>query len=81
MTLPPLERLLQSGLKKSPPNDREIENLIRSAERRLHDATSPSLSLDSRFDLAYNAAHAHRTPNTLPFGTNGSDFPSGSRNA
>jgi hypothetical protein len=58
MTLPPLENLLRSGLKKETPNDREIENLIRSGERRLNDATNTSLSLESRFDLAYNAAHA-----------------------
>lgn len=54
----PLENLLRSGLKKEPANDREIENLIQSAERRLKDSTNASLSLESRFDLAYNAAHA-----------------------
>jgi hypothetical protein len=58
MTLAPLENLLRSGLKRQPPNDQEIETLIRSAERRLNDATNSSLSLESRFDLAYNAAHA-----------------------
>ena len=29
-----------------------------SGENRLADAANPSLSLESRFDLAYNAAHA-----------------------
>lgn len=32
--------------------------MIRSARVRLHDARQTSLSLESRFDLAYNAAHA-----------------------
>lgn len=58
MTLAPLENLLRNGLKKQAPNDQEIENLIRSGERRLQDATNTTLSLESRFDLAYNAAHA-----------------------
>jgi hypothetical protein len=58
MVLPPLENLRRSGLKKEAPNDQEIENLIHSGERRLHDAKNASLSLESRFDLAYNAAHA-----------------------
>jgi hypothetical protein len=36
----------------------EIEGLIRSGSPRLHDAANESLNLESRFDLAYNAAHA-----------------------
>jgi hypothetical protein len=52
MPLPPLENLLRSGLKEEAPNDEEIENLIRSGERRLKDATNTSLSIESRFDLA-----------------------------
>lgn len=31
---------------------------MRSGKRRLHDARNPALNLESRFDLAYNAAHA-----------------------
>ena len=58
MTLPPLENLLRSGLKHEPANDREIESLIRSGELRLNDAMNTSLAIESRFDLAYNAAHA-----------------------
>ena len=58
MTLRPLDNLLRSGLKKEPANDQEIENLMRSGERRLEDARNKSLALESRFDLAYNAAHA-----------------------
>jgi len=36
----------------------EINGLIRSGTARLEDAKKDLLSLDSRFDLAYNAAHA-----------------------
>ena len=36
----------------------EIEGLLRSAMRRLGDAERQELSLESRFDLVYNAAHA-----------------------
>lgn len=32
--------------------------MLRSATARLQDARQPILSLESRFDLAYNAAHA-----------------------
>jgi hypothetical protein len=58
MPLVALENLLRSGLKKEAPNDREIENLIRSGRRRLSDAMNTTLAIESRFDLAYNAAHA-----------------------
>jgi hypothetical protein len=36
----------------------EIDGLVRSGHARLKDAQALTLSLDSRFDLAYNAAHA-----------------------
>jgi Rad3-related DNA helicase len=36
----------------------EFDGLVRSARARLKDAGNPQLSVDSRFDLAYNAAHA-----------------------
>jgi hypothetical protein len=36
----------------------EISGLLRSGSARLTDATNPTLTLESRFDLAYNAAHA-----------------------
>ena len=36
----------------------EIRGLLRSGEARLADAANRALSLESRFDLAYNAAHA-----------------------
>jgi len=40
------------------PDSAEIQGLIRSGSTRLRDAGLESLSLESRFDLAYNAAHA-----------------------
>jgi len=45
-------------LKAEPPDARESAGLLRSATVRLQDARQPILSLESRFDLAYNAAHA-----------------------
>lgn len=45
-------------LKAEPSEAQEIAGLIRSGLARLKDAKNPSLSLESRFDLAYNAAHA-----------------------
>jgi hypothetical protein len=45
-------------LKAEPPDTRELAGLLRSATVRLHDAKQTILSLESRFDLAYNAAHA-----------------------
>ena len=54
-----LENLVRSGgLKAEPPDRKECEGLLRSAIDRLKDAHSPLLSFASRFDLAYNAAHA-----------------------
>jgi hypothetical protein len=45
-------------LKVEAPDGREREGLLRSATTRLQDARQPILSLESRFDLSYNAAHA-----------------------
>ncbi len=54
-----LENLVRSGgLKAEPPDRKECEGLLRSAIDRLQDAHNPALSFASRFDLAYNAAHA-----------------------
>jgi hypothetical protein len=59
MTSPELERLVGIGkLKREPGVQAEINGLIRSARSRLTDARNPALALESRFDLAYNAAHA-----------------------
>ena len=59
MTSRELENLVEIGqLKRARVNDSEIAGLVRSAEARLKDAANMVLSLESRFDLAYNAAHA-----------------------
>jgi|SRR5579864_800067 len=59
MTSPELENLVRTGkLKREAPSASEIEGLRRSGEARLADAPKPGLSIESRFDLAYNAAHA-----------------------
>jgi len=56
----PLDNLarLKGGLKLEPPNQAEFDGLVRSAKRKLLDAATPTLGLESAFDLAYNAAHA-----------------------
>jgi len=56
----PLENLSRSAgsLKPEPPNAAEIAGLRRTGQARLADAGNASLALESRFDLAYNAAHA-----------------------
>lgn len=54
-----LDNLVRTGqLKREPPTQQELAGLIRSGLVRLADAENASLSLESRFDLAYNAAHA-----------------------
>ena len=45
-------------LRAEPPDEAEIAGLQRSAIARLKDAARKDLALDSRFDLAYGAAHA-----------------------
>jgi hypothetical protein len=45
-------------LKAEPPDAKEFAGLLRSGTTRLHDAGTPGLAVESRFDLAYNAAHA-----------------------
>lgn len=45
-------------LKAEPPDDAEFAGLVRSGKARLVDAGNSQLALESRFDLAYNAAHA-----------------------
>jgi hypothetical protein len=45
-------------LKAEPAANEEITGLQRSGAARLVDAKNESLSKESRFDLAYNAAHA-----------------------
>jgi len=59
MTSPELENLVVMGkLKREPCPAQEFEGLVRSGEARLTDASNATLALESRFDLAYNAAHA-----------------------
>lgn len=59
MALPPLDNLVRiRQLKAEPGAQTEIDGLLRSGNARLKDAQRKDLSLDSRFDLAYNAAHA-----------------------
>lgn len=54
-----LDNLARIGrLKMEPPARAEFEGLLRSGRLRLVDAQNEALSLESRFDLAYNAAHA-----------------------
>ncbi len=45
-------------LRPEAPDAAEFAGLLRSGIARLKDADNASLSLESRFDLAYNAAHA-----------------------
>jgi hypothetical protein len=45
-------------LKAEPPTQAEFDGLLRSGRTRLKDAQNPANALESRFDLAYNAAHA-----------------------
>lgn len=56
----PFENLAGPGkpMAVEPPDAAEIAGLIRSGHARLADARNSALSPDSRFDLAYNAAHA-----------------------
>lgn len=56
----PFEHLAGPGkpLKAEPPDAKEFAGLRRSAQTRLKDARHAQLSLEGRFDLAYNAAHA-----------------------
>lgn len=59
MTSPELENLVTIGkLKREPCRAHEFEGLVRSGEARLSDASNTTLAAESRFDLAYNAAHA-----------------------
>jgi hypothetical protein len=56
----PLDNLCGPGksLRAEPPDKKEFEGLKRSGRKRLADAQNASNSLEGRFDLAYNAAHA-----------------------
>ena len=61
MTSPsPLDRLVGPGnvLGKEAPDAKEFDGLVQSGLVRLKDAENQANSLESRFDLAYGAAHA-----------------------
>ena len=54
-----LENLCGPGkpLRAEPPDAREFAGLVRAAKARSKDAKCKALALESRFDLAYSAAH------------------------
>lgn len=56
----PLENLSGAGkpLRQEAPDAKEFANLRQSGLKRLADAENRAISAESRFDLAYNAAHA-----------------------
>ena len=59
MPMPELDNLVRIGrLKAEPGTQSEFDGLMRSGNVRLRDAANPTNSVEGRFDLAYNAAHA-----------------------
>ncbi len=59
MTLTQLDNLVRAGqIHIEPPDQKEFDGLLRTADERIRDAKNSTLSLVSRFDLIYNAAHA-----------------------
>ncbi len=59
MTSKPLSNLARTGaIKAETTSQADFDGFLRSGAMRLKDAENTSLSIDSRFDLAYNAAHA-----------------------
>jgi hypothetical protein len=59
MPHPQLDNLVRSGdLKAESAEPSEFAGLVSSGSKRLRDANNDALELESRFDLAYNAAHA-----------------------
>jgi hypothetical protein len=59
MNSPHLDNLVRIGkLKVEPTTQVEIDGFIRSGTARLEDSANETLSYESRFDLAYNAAHS-----------------------
>jgi hypothetical protein len=58
MTNQQLDNLVKIGQLKSEPATRaEFDGMVDSAKKRLADARNESLASESRFDLAYGAAH------------------------
>jgi hypothetical protein len=46
------------ALRQEPADEQETDGLLRTGRARLKDAANSALAIESRFDLAYNAAHA-----------------------
>src|SRR5882672_5458971 len=64
MSKPELDNLVTIGkLKAEPATRAEFNGLVDSARKRLADARNESLADESRFDLAYNAAHGEGRQN------------------
>jgi hypothetical protein len=54
-----LDNLVNVGTLKAEPGDqREFDGLLESGRKRMKDAGNIALAAESRFDLAYSAAHA-----------------------
>lgn len=54
-----LDNLVKTGqLKAEPPTASELNGLLQAARVKLKDAQNTSLSLESRFELAYSATHS-----------------------
>jgi hypothetical protein len=59
MSSEPLDNLVKTHvLKAEPPDQAEFDGLLKLGTNRLKDAGNEDNSPESRFDLAYNAAHA-----------------------
>ena len=59
MSRPQRDNLVRTNqLKAEPPAKSELLGQVHSGQRRLDDASLARLSLESRFDHTYNAAHA-----------------------
>jgi hypothetical protein len=59
MSSEPLDNLVKSNvLKAEPPDQAEFDGLLKLGTNRLKDGRNEANSPESRFDLAYNAAHA-----------------------
>lgn len=59
MTSADLDNLVAAGrLKREPSSQEEYDGLVQLGEAKFQDAQVASLSLESRFDLAYGASHA-----------------------
>ncbi len=59
MSLKNLDNLVKTNqLKQEPPDQNEFDGLISSAKNKLKDSQNKQLSEESRFTLAYGAAHS-----------------------